>query len=104
MQNEFQTILKCKKDNTENINTVIFIMPHITKFGKYVLERFDAPLHCDLAKAIDKLCNGFGDHYKNYFGPDFIERMTNSTGGAIVSVAYLEDSNFFSANDIIRTV
>ena len=77
-------------------------MPHITKFGKYVLERFDAPLHCDLAKAIDKLCNGFGDHYKNYFGPDFIERMTNSTGGAIVSVAYLEDSNFVCADDIIE--
>ena len=77
-------------------------MPHITKFGKYALEIFIAPLHCDLAKAIDKLCNGFGDHYKNHFGPDFIERMTNASGGAIVSIAYLEDSNFVCAADIIE--
>ena len=77
-------------------------MPKITTFGKYALETFDAPLHCDLAKAIDTLCNGFGDHYENYFGPDFIERMTNASGGAIVSIAYLEDSNFVCADDIIE--
>ena len=77
-------------------------MPHITKNGKYALEKFNAPLNSDLAKAIDKLCNGFGDHYQNYFGPDFIERMTNKTGGAIVYIAYLEDLNYSCVNDVIE--
>ena len=71
-------------------------MPRVTKHGQYCIERFDAPLHGDIARSVDKLCNGFGDHYKTYFGPDFIERMTNEYGGAVVYVAYLENSNHIS--------
>ena len=78
-------------------------MPLIAKHGIYCLERFDAPLDVDLAIAINKLCHGFGDHYKTYFGPDFMERMTNQRGGAIICIAYIEDKNYASIR-MIRKV
>ena len=78
-------------------------MPVIEKHGKYCLERFDAPIDVGLAISINNLCYGFGDHYKNYFGPDFIERMTNQRGGAIICIAYIDDENYANIENKVKT-
>lgn len=68
-------------------------MSYLLKHGRYYVARLDAPVQEKLAKSLDNLCNGFGPHYKISFSPDFVEKLTNKSGGVIVLFAYLNCSD-----------